>query len=110
VKFSDDVQINPTGSTANFDDAFRYTEADVLRAEAQGFVFHAQGVLCRKPPSPPLTLEECLSVRDEVFWKGDPLRDVDWTTPERLEALKIVLARQGKPTLGLDGRPVRSMI
>jgi len=107
---SSDVQIVPTGESANIDDLWRYTEADILRSEASFFVFHAQGVLHRKPPSPPLTLEEVLAVREEVFWKGDPLRDADWATGERLEALKIVLARQGKPTLGLDGRPVRSMI
>jgi len=88
------------------DDLWRYTKADILRAEALGFVFHAQGVLHRKPPSPPLTLGECLSVREEVFWKGDPLRDVDWSSGERLEALEIILARQGKETHGPNG-PVR---
>ena len=104
-----DIQIVPMGSTANFDDIWKYTKADIIRCEALKFVFHAQGVLHRKPPSPPLTLEEVLSVRGEVFWKGDPLCDVDWTTGERLEALKIVLAWQGKPTHGQNG-PVRSII
>lgn len=108
VKFSDDVQINPTGSTADANGLWRYTKADVLRAESVRFVFHAQMILHRQPPKPPLTLEECHSVRAEVCWKGDPLCEVDWTSGEPLEALKVILARQGKETHGPDGplRPI----
>lgn len=84
-------------------DIWTYTADDFLRSQALHFIRNAQRILNRKPPAPPLSLEEVLAVKDEVFWRGDKLRDADWTSGDRLEALRQVLSWQGKPTHSANG-------